>query len=756
LVVGVSGNVTAPITFGAYGIGNKPVISGFNTLSSWSSVGGGVYRSYCASCNSSLNMVTVNGVQKGIGRYPNSGYLTFESHYAKSSITDNELPSNPVWTGAEVVIRTSHWTLDRDIITSHIGNTITYTAPLDHDYIYEPDDGFGYFIQNDPKTLDQFGEWYFNPSTKYLQMYFGSNNPSNYLVKASTLDILLPINGRSYITFDNIRFEGSNVATINMGLSTPKNIHIQNCEIDFSGTNGIRLYTYENPSYIFIENNLINNTNNNGIHIGESWRPAQYVTLRNNIIENTAIIPGMGKSGTGAYAGIILNGDYGMIELNKIINTGYMPIEMYGNYNIAQKNFIDRLCLSTDDCGGIYTYRGDPYTVPATRAGNKILNNIILNCIGATDGTTEKDFGAASGIYLDGYSNGIEVRGNTVANCDYAGIFMNSNPDGLIQDNVLFDNRRQISLQATWNTVRNHRNLTIKNNTMFSKNVSRYGFEFADSNGDIDPTLIMNNNYYVRPMDDMYTIHAITNKSAVLWIGEWYTLEDWQVKQGLDINSKKSPKRIPQYSINSLIGSNKFSNGNFDSTLSGVGYWNNVTSYVLSWDNTKLDGGALKVSYNSEASTTTLISFSVGTISSSKTYILNYTFFGSTKNKNYHVYLRKTGSPYNLLEPKRLAPVNTSRIENEFFILHPQDETVAASIVFEMDRSVGTFWLDNVRLYEADLTLNNPDQYMRLEYNTENTDKVVPLSGNYVGVDGKSYSGSVILKPFTSIVLIKN
>jgi parallel beta-helix repeat protein len=42
------------------------------------------------------------------------------------------------------------------------------------------------------------------------------------------------------------------------------------------------------------------------------------------------------------------------------------------------------------------------------------------------------------------------------------------------------------------------------------------------------------------------------------------------------------------------------------------------------------------------------------------------------------------------------------------------------------------------------------------EYNPTAANKVVALSGSYVDVRNVSYSGSVTLKPFTSIVLIKN
>src|SRR5687767_4863884 len=44
-----------PITFGAYGVGNKPVITGLATLTNWVSLGNGIWESYNPALGAKVN-----------------------------------------------------------------------------------------------------------------------------------------------------------------------------------------------------------------------------------------------------------------------------------------------------------------------------------------------------------------------------------------------------------------------------------------------------------------------------------------------------------------------------------------------------------------------------------------------------------------------------------------------------------------------------------------------------------------------------
>ena len=230
IVVTRSGSSTNSIVIDAYGSGNKPVISGFSTLSSWAAVGNGVYQATTAGISDNVNMVTLDNQPQHIGRTPNidavnGGYLNFEIS-TSTSITDNQLTALPNWTGAEVVVRKLKHVIEHWPITSHSGQTIAYQS--NSSAYPTTSNGYGYFIQKDIRCLDQLGEWFYNTSTKYLQMYFGSNNPASSTIKVSTIDTLL-----NTAAFSNITIFSSRKVAI-----------LKNSKIKLSSSNQI-MYLYK-------------------------------------------------------------------------------------------------------------------------------------------------------------------------------------------------------------------------------------------------------------------------------------------------------------------------------------------------------------------------------------------------------------------------------------------------------------------------------------------------------------------------------
>jgi len=346
------------LNFSAYGTGARPLISGFTTVNNWTPVGGGVYESN-VNAKSNLNMVAINGRPQQRGRYPNlsdanAGYLTFQTS-STYSITDNTLSSTVNWTGAEVVIRKNAWTVERDIITSHTGGTINYRMRKGYSSGLAPIlatayNGYGYFFTNDRRTLDQFGEWYFDSAAKKILVYFGSNAPANYSVRVSTLDTLFDMGNKTYISVSALNFEGANMSAVYS--MNGDNVKVQNCDITNIGGKAVQIF---NSGDVLIENVNTANALCTGIDVTNAYKPN--VTIRNCVIKNSAPFAGMGSWYEGNdYRGIVaLVSSNLLIEHNVVDSSGIAGINFNGNDVLIRYNEVSNFCRVLEDCGGIYT-----------------------------------------------------------------------------------------------------------------------------------------------------------------------------------------------------------------------------------------------------------------------------------------------------------------------------------------------------------------------------------------------------------------
>ncbi|MEO6909112.1 MAG: right-handed parallel beta-helix repeat-containing protein [Abditibacteriaceae bacterium] len=528
---GTSGN---PIVYGAYGKGNKPILTGFITLSSWTNEGHGIY-SAPLTVPGRLNAVAVNGVLKGMGRYPNTGYLPYQSHINNTSITSSSLTGTPNWTGAELVMRKYRWVTDRQVITSQSGGLLIYNALKDYgnNGAYKPEDGNGFFIQGALATLDTLYEWYYDHSANKLYMYLGDNHPSSYVIKASGIDNNVFSNGsRHDITVSNIEFEGANINGIDAGNSS--NIRIIDCDFNNQGGNGI--YGI-NGSY-YVDGGSMTDVLNNGVWV----ELGGHTTVKGMVLKNIGIIQGAGRSGDGAQIGIAISGDNATISGNVLTNIGYSGIYVTGDNVLVEKNLVDRFCVTKDDGGGIYIYGSGGNN--KTFTNRLIKDNTVLNAIGAYQGVERyyyEAFGKAAGIYLDDYSNNTIVTNNTVINGEWDGILLHESYDNQIKDNIVFNHQSQLEINQGSAVTR--RNVVTGNKLIAKTNDQNTMLLTSYISDDFKLFGNFNNNYYARPISEGATIGI--NKA---WNGggglSHITLAQWKTEYQKDAASHVSPFTI--------------------------------------------------------------------------------------------------------------------------------------------------------------------------------------------------------------------
>lgn len=750
ITVARSGASGQPITITAYGQGARPVITGFISLTDWVPVGNGIWQSYSPALGDRLNKVVLNGVTQAMGRYPNSdagnkGWLRFENFVANSSITDNELNSSINWTGGEVVIRKRLSVIDRLPITNHVGTTIWYYGATAS---YPPaDKGYGYFVQNHINTLDQLGEWYYNPSVKVLYMYFGANAPSSYHVQASAVDNVIYSKHKSNILYDNLTITGADENGI--AISEGTNNVVRLCDLTLSGQDGIQVY--DSPNFR-MENCNVSKSNNNGINLGNGG--TYNAAIVGNMVEGSGVFPGMGKSGDGNNFGIYSNGNGNRIEYNQVLNTGYSGILFLGDNVTVKNNYVNNFCFVKDDGAGIYTYGTEPTQV---NFGRRVIGNIVLNGIGAPHGSPDNSY-RSEGLFLDGFATGVEVRDNTFANCSSYGLFTNSVTNMIITGNTFYNNQEQLHM-IRFDSRGVIRDNAFGNNIFFSKEKTQLVASINSIAEDIPNFGSFDNNFYARPLDDNMTIRAayvtdygVDLKSNVL------DLHRWKVKSGKDYNSQKSPIQIPEYTVHNVIGGNKFANGQFNSGLGNFWYWAAANNISASWATGRLDGGSAQISFQSppNSSMNQALSYQkIGEVVAGKSYKLNFSLLGSNDDVTVDIFLRNANAPYNRLSEIKHCKISSNRTENEY-ILTASAYSNDATLVFEVNDQNVHYWLDNIELYEANVTLTNPNDHIRFEYNPTGTAVTIALNGAYVDVKNNYYAGSVVLAPYASVVLIKH
>ena len=528
-----SGSSAQPITFGAYGSGAKPVINGLTTLGNWVNIGGGIWESPFSS-SAMVNSTLMNGVFKEIGRYPNmntdnKGYLNFESCSGNSSITDNELSGSPNWTGGEVVIRKERWVVDRNQITSHSGNTINYNSQSPYGAL----PNFGYFIQNHPGTLDVEGEWYYKRNEGKFGMLFPSGNPNSFKVQVSSVQTLVSIINQGNIVFENLSFQGPNIAAFDM--INALNVRISGCDIWYSGVNAVN---GKDCNGVTIENCDINRTNN----VALNFDYCANTRMTGNRINNSGITPGMGMGDSGSYEGIVISGDNVLIDHNSIENTGYIAITFRGNSNVVSNNYVNNFASVKDDAAGIYSWNNAAGA--GVTYGLKITNNVVINGLGAPEGTIWPGYRPASGIYMDDNIANVDITGNTAANCGLYGIYIHNSYNINLQNNLFYNNASQVVLTSDEHATQSPvRNVSMSNNVMVAREYYQRVAEFKTYTNDLAQFGNFDNNYYARPVDDNQVIYPsyFLNGS---YVEKSLSVDEWKGLYGKDPNSKKSPATV--------------------------------------------------------------------------------------------------------------------------------------------------------------------------------------------------------------------
>lgn len=748
ITVTEAGTAGTPIVISAYSTGADPIITGLETLTSWTSVGDTIYYATLTG-GSACEMVTVDGVQYAKGRWPNSTWMTVTSRPSTSQIICTALTATPDWDDAEMVIRENRWTLTRHTITDHSTTSVTFTPVL----TYNPT-GYGFFIQNSLTALDTFGEWYHDHAANRLYIHMGDSTIGSYSIKASDTDYGVNLATYENITITGLTFTGFNKAAIyaSFGDYDAHGITVNDCNISYSGGDAIYINRSSGDT---ITNNTISYSNHAAVTLWGNFGTGCLVD--GNTISYTGTILGGAFNAYGAtaannaYDAIYTNPDKTTITNNVITYTGYIPINYRGDSTLVQNNIISHYCYTKDDGAGIYVY-------DCTDPGKRVLNNIILYGLGASGGMATGSQISAHGIYTDGEASNVHFEGNVIGHMAKAAYHGNLPSNVTIIDNKFFDCVQFLNLWKYYSDGNFMENLRIVQNQFVTANIDEElpsMIFYQNSSGEYDTNIeteianigtIDSNYYYINTECAVYVILSDTAAAP-------QSMDRWVTRYSQDSHSTVTV--MDTYTLNS-IGSNLLSNGTFDSNING---WAGTTGATPLWDSDELgDGGCIQMTsaennygfywWSNNITVTTAISG--GVIDSDNHYLLRFLGKSAVDDKTIGLKLYSTGTG---LTKQRFFTVGNTNTQKDVLFSNPADVASGATMRLALcDDPVATYF-DNVGLYVADVTLTDFDNYLHFLYNDSQANETYYTSATMTDPEGTEYD-SVTLQPFEGVILI--
>lgn len=555
-------NATAlnPIWIRSYGDNNlpKPEITGLKQLSSWVSIGGGLYECQDASISERMNFLVINNSQQKHGKWPKLNYnqATGGTGSETGTITDSVNLTGKNFVGGELVLRKKHWIIDRGNITSHSGSTLSFIG-MGGDSV--PAD-WGYFVQNIRSVCTDFGDWC-QEGNKII-MFFGSDNPADYTVQVPVLKSFInTIKGGSHIHFEGIRISGYNGKTNTSGNMFGSTVYFEDspghkfhaCDIQF---HQVFLYHYGSPDLEVLGCNI---RDINDIFWFSRFEQGGYnLNCINNTIQNIGMIPGASGNGDGRGIGMNVSGSNDNVNVigNRFINIGYNGLGIGGYHYLVKNNYFDNCCAIKDDGGCIYTFKG--FNARDYIMGNRIIeDNICIDSPGAPEGTwshfQDPNYkGEGNGIYIDDNAvpnspDNIIIRRNTAINCAH-GLFLHNNQGIQATFNLLINNHRSQFLSGDDNiSPLANRDIIFTNNILYATGITQRVMDITtqDNNPELIGTLDFN--YYMRPSNENNIIRVRKLASGAT---ENYSLSGWKsTGYGHDANSLGTPTTSAVYEI---------------------------------------------------------------------------------------------------------------------------------------------------------------------------------------------------------------
>lgn len=510
----------------------------------------------------SRGVVMFNGRDQWQGRVPNVGSDTTSNDFRKTTGSNTTTYvicstfSAAQYVGGDIVGKIQRYDFPISRITAVSGDTIKFNAMPT-----AVKSGYGFFIQNHLKTLDQNGEWYYNADLNRLYVYFANNRQSTDTVRVSTVRYVVNAANVSNIKFLNLIIEGGYENT--MHFNGCSNITVENCTVRYAGLIGISASS--SPGFV-LRNSLISDGHNYGAYLYSGTTSAiveRNTFKRNGIIYGTQAAERVGNYGIA----LMLYGSKSIADRNRFDSTGYSAIRSVNADSITiSRNYITWSCLTMDDGGDIYFWNNN-----GRRSYGRVVHNNIIDHRPTIPHRSGGGYNLVEALYADDYSNGIEFRDNVVNmhkentadggsglfNSRTSAIYIHNSSNNIIRNNLLYNTTYGLKITDDDVAKDSVYNLNVKGNVTVSKNSKQYGALYENSDTYVRRGfahwLAVDSNYFVRPAGDE---NVIRYKDGPSMATTTVSLPAWRSYSGFDMASALKPANVSTVEADQFIDYN--------------------------------------------------------------------------------------------------------------------------------------------------------------------------------------------------------
>lgn len=722
------------LSLAAYGDGPAPVLDGAEDLAGWQPTGPNRWTARCTSCDEVQPLVLIEGRLAPLARWPNAdegdGYRYFTGQQGQGVVIDDGLAAaspTPSWVGAELVIRSVPWVLDRLPVATQEGDRLTLAQPASYPLYV----GFGYFLQNHPAALDRPEEWVWDATTRSVTVQ-AEAAPAPGTVEAVAAPAVLDLTGGHRLEVADLALRGGRTA-----LAAPActSVSIHDLTVADAAT-GMDLAGCVEATVTAVAVDAV-------ADIGLDAHPCVDCSITGSSITAVALQPGLGGGGDGHYLGARIGGADLVFEGNTIADVGYLGIDIRDRATV-RGNTIRRFNQVKSDGGGIYAFQASDVV---------IADNLLADAPGTAAGTPLSTPGT-HGIYIDDQSQRVVITGNTVLNVGSSGIYLHNAADvtvtgntvvgaeeegillgdddlgdvvvsGLdVQDNtVVVDGRQALALSAT--TTANPPNP-----------------EFLAGLGTID-----RNRYCGVLAEPQFGIRQPGTEVVGL-------LADWQRLSGLDAGSGCAAVPAPApFTVTGEAGPDRVGNGRLDNGIDGWFGWPDG-ELQASWDQRGGVGGSpgLRVAHGG-GGPLVHVDTVIGPVTAGDTYRVRFSARGETGG-SMRVFLRQADEPYTELTPARRVLLTPETVGHELYVT-ADDGDGSSLLIFELAAPGAVAWLDDVSVIPVDGSSLTLADAVTVETNPSAAPRTVTLAGDGIDATGTGYRAGqqVELAPYASLVL---